>query len=187
MKYIISFAIAAVLAAGCSPIKATYDIDKSVDFTSYKTYAFSEEALSLGIQQLDRDRIISAIDNEMSARGFTRSDTPDALIDLHVKLEEKRDATATTTGPGMYGGFGGPWRYGYGGGFSTTQINVNEYVEGTLFINFIDKSTEKIVWQGRGTKTLDENASADKKDANINAGVRKVFEYFPVKPAAATK
>lgn len=88
------------------------------------------------------------------------------------------DATATSTGPGYYGD---PWRYGYGGGFSTTQINYNEYIEGTLFINMVDKTTEKIVWQGRGTKTLDESAEADKREKNINYAVKQIFTKYPPK------
>ena len=80
-------------------------------------------------------------------------------------------------GPGY--GYGGPWRYGYAGGFSTTQINYNEYIEGTLFVNIVDKSVEKIVWQGRATKTLDENADADKRESNINAAVKQIFTKYP--------
>jgi len=189
MKKIL-FALTAAVVVGCSSIKATYDMDKTADFTKYKTYGLTEDARTLGIQELDRNRILAAIDAEMSARGITKSDSPDALIDLFVRLEQKREATATTTGPGMYGGYGaygGYGRYGYAGGFSTTHIDVNEYIEGTLFINLVDKGSEKIVWQGRGTKTLDQAASGDKKEKNIKAGVKKIFEYFPIKPIPATK
>jgi hypothetical protein len=183
MKRLLLFFILSAMIAGCSGIKATYDIDKSVDFTKFKTYAFSEETLKLGIQELDRDRILRAVDREMTARGFTKSDSPDAIIDILIKLQERKTATATNTGGGMYG-YG---RYGYGGGFSTTQINVNEYVDGTIFVNFVDKSVEKIVWQGRGTKTLDESASGEKKEKNINAGMKMIFSHFPVKPSTASK
>jgi hypothetical protein len=167
-----------IALAACSSVTTTYDYDKTVDFTKYKTYNFSEDALKLGIQELNRNRLLAAIDNEMTARGFTKSDNPDALIDLQAKLEQKRTATATTSGGGMYG-YG---RYGYGGGFSTTTVNYDDYTEGTLFINFVDKGTEKIVWQGRGTKTLVENASPEKREANINNGVKMIYEKFPVKP-----
>jgi hypothetical protein len=167
--------------AGCSSLKTSYDYDKQTNFSNYKTYAYTEEAMKLPIQELNRTRLMNAIDTEMTSRGFTKSDAPDVLIDLHVKAEQKRDATATTTGPGMYGYGGGAYRYGYGGGFTTTQINVNEYVEGTLFINMIDKSTEKLVWQGRGTKVLDEDASPEKREKNINTGVTAIFAHYPPK------
>ena len=96
------------------------------------------------------------------------------------KMEQKRTATATTSGGGMYGGYG-YGRYGYGGGFSTTTVNYDDYTEGTLFINVVDRSTEKIVWQGRGTKTLNENASPEKREANIKNGVSLIYQKFPIK------
>jgi hypothetical protein len=78
------------------------------------------------------------------------------------------------------GGYYG--RYGYGGGFGTTQINYNTYMDGTLFINVVDKTSEKIVWQGRGTKTIDENASPEKREKNINYAVKSIYYKYPVKP-----
>ena len=160
-------------------MKVGYEYDKQADFTKYKTYAFSEDAVNLPIEQLNRDRIIKAVETEMAAKGFTKSDSPDVLIDLQVKAKTETDATATNTGAGMYGGpygFGGG--YGYGG---TTHVTYNEYLVGSLFINMVDKSTEKIVWQGRGSKTLDEDASPEKRETNINSGVKQIFAQYPPK------
>lgn len=173
--------IVTIALAACSSITTSYDYDKTVDFTKYKTYNFSEEAKKFAIQELNRNRLLAAIDHEMTARGFTKSDNPDVLVDLMGKMEQKRTATATTSGTGMYGGYG-YGRYGYGGGFSTTTVNYDDYTEGTLFINVVDRSTEKIVWQGRGTKTLDENASPERREANINNGVKMIYQKFPIKP-----
>ena len=181
MKKIILYSLVALLVfAACSSIDVSYDYDKDANFTSYKTYGYTQEALALGIGDLNRDRLLKAIDAEMTARGFTKSDSPDALVDLIVKAQERTQATATNTG-GYYG------RYGWGGGMSTTTINYDQYVDGTLFVNFIDKSTEKMVWQGRATKTLDESASPEKKETNIKNAVKMIFTKFPVKPVAAAK
>lgn len=177
MKRIVLVFLVAVMA-GCSSVNISSDFDKQADFSKYKTYVFSEEALKLPVGDLNRDRILKAVEAELTAKGFSKSDSPDVIVDLNVKAEQKMDATATSTGPGYYGG---PWRYGYGGGFSTTQINYNEYIEGTLFVNMVDKSTEKIVWQGRGTKTLDEDADADKREKNINYAVKQIFTKYPPK------
>ena len=179
-KIILSALVALLVFAACSSIDVSYDYDKEANFTSYKTYGYTPEALALGIGDLNRDRLLKAIDAEMTARGFTKSDSPDALVDLIVKAQERTQATATNTG-GYYG------RYGWGGGMSTTTINYDQYVDGTLFVNFIDKSTEKMVWQGRATKTLDESASPEKKETNIKNAVKMIFAKFPVKAAAASK
>ena len=91
--------------------------DSQADFAKYKTYTFSEDALKLPVEQLNRDRIIKAVETEMAAKGFTKSESnPDMLVDLNVKTVQRTEATATNTG-GMYGRGS---RYGYGGGYSTT-------------------------------------------------------------------
>lgn len=174
------FSLLTLMAVSCgSSVSVTSDYDKQADFASYKTYAFSQEALKLPISDLNRSRVLAAIDTEMAAKGFTKSESPDIIVDLIVRAEEKVDATATTSGTGGYYGGYGAMRYGYGGGFTTTSINYDEYIEGTLFINFVDASTQKIVWQGRGTKTIDENASAEKREANINAGIKAIIAEYP--------
>jgi hypothetical protein len=163
-----------LLALGaCSSIKVTHDFDSTADFSKYKTYAFTDDAKNFPIQELDRSRILNAIDKEMTAKGFTKSENPDVLIDLQVKLEQRQTATATNTG-----GYG-RYRYGWGGG--TTYVNVENYVDGTLFVNMVDKSSEKLVWQGRGTKTLEEHPTPEKKEQNINYAIQQIFTKYPPK------
>lgn len=169
-----------VALTACSSLKVSYDYDGQADFTKYKTYAFTEEALKLPIQQLNRDRVLQAIETELAAKGLTKAtDNPDAWIDLHVRAEEKMEATATTSGMGM--GYGGGYygRYGYGGGFATTHVDYNKYVEGTLFVDFVDVAAQKIVWQGRATKTIDEDASAEKRAQNITYAIKQIFMKYP--------
>jgi hypothetical protein len=164
--------------AACSTVKVGYDYDKQADFTKYKTYTISEETMKMGVNQLTRDRLIAAVEAEMAAKGFTKSDNPEVILDARIKGEEVQTATATTSG-GPYGyGYG---RWGYGGGFSTTTVNYDTYMEGTLFVTLIDRATEKIVWQGTGTKTIEENASAQKREENINYAVKQIFTNYPPK------
>ncbi len=175
MKKLTYFSL--ILLASCSSISTTYDFDSSVDFAKYKTYEFTDEAKNFPIQELDRQRVLTAIENEMTAKGLTTSaSSPDVLVDIQVKLEQKQTATATNTGG--YGAYRYGWGAGYGG---TTHINVENYVEGTLFVNMIDKSTEKLVWQGRGTKTLEDHPSPEKKQQNITYGVQQIFKTYPPK------
>ena len=91
--------------ASCSSIQVSYDYDKSTDFSKFKTYEYTGDAMKLPIHELDRNRISAAIDKQMTAKGFTKSDNPDVLLDLQVKLEQRTEATATNNG-GMYYGRG---------------------------------------------------------------------------------
>jgi hypothetical protein len=160
----------------CSSVRTTYDYDKQVDFAKYKTFAFSQDDLAASVGQLNRDRIMKNMEAEMLAKGFTKSGTPDVIVDVHIKSQKKMEATAVTDGYSY-----GPYRYGYGRGYSTTHVNYDEYTEGTLFISIIDSATEKIVWQGTGTKTFDETASAEKRDANINYAIKQILLNYPPK------
>jgi hypothetical protein len=172
------FLIIPVLFAfvACSTVKVAYDYDKQADFSKYKTYVISEETMKMaGINQLNRDRIIAAVEAQMAAKGFTKADNADVILDVRIKGEEVQTATATTSGGYGYG-YG---RWGYGGGFSTTTVNYDKYTEGTMFVTLIDKATEKIAWQGTGTKTVEENASAEKREKNIDYAVTQIFTNYP--------
>jgi len=176
MKKILLLISVAVIAVSCASIKVTSDYDKTAPFTGYKTYAYTPEALALAVDELNRNRLIAAVDNELSLKGFTKSDKPDVLIDLKLATEKIQTATATSSG-----GYGYGYRYGWGGGFSTTSINYDSYDEGTLFVDMIDATKLQLVWQGRGVGTLDPDASADKREYNIKNAVKMIFEKYPPK------
>jgi hypothetical protein len=171
MKRIIFLTLTIIIVASCATIKVTSDFDKTAQFATYKTYAFTPEALALNIEELNRKRLITATENELSLKGFTKSEKPDVFIDLKITGEKKQTATATSTG-GFYGG-----RYGWGGG--TTTVNYDSYVEGTLFIEMVDAAKSQIVWQGRGVATLNPDASAQKRESNINSAVKMILAKYP--------
>ena len=168
----------ACLWISCAPsVRISSDYDKQADFKKYKTYAFTKETYLLNIDPFNRERIMRAVDSGMVSKGFAKSENPDVLVDLTVKAVQKTEAYATSSG--MYGG---PWGYGYGMGFTTTQINYDQYVEGTLFINMVDNSTQKIFWQGRGTKIIDPELSAERREVNIINAVKRIFTLYPPAP-----
>jgi hypothetical protein len=171
-----------LLAASCSSIRVSSDFDKNAQFATYKTYAFTNEALSLPVNQLNRDRILAAMEKELAAKGFTKSETnPDVWIDLKLTAKEKQSATATSS-PSYYGyGYGYGYPYAWGGGFSTTTIDIDQYLEGTLFVDMIDVKEKKLVWQGRAVGTIDEEASQQKREQNINYAAKQVFRHYPPK------
>jgi hypothetical protein len=175
MKNLLLLSFILICFASCSSIKVSSDFDKTAGFTSYKTYAFTPEALALPLDDINRNRLLAAVEKELAAKGFTKSDKPDVLIDLNIKTQTQQTATATNTG----GYYGRGYRYGYGGGFSTTTINYDTYTDGTLFIDMIDASKKQLVWQGRGTKTIDQDASQQRREENINYAVKQIFVKYP--------
>ena len=177
MKKLLFIAVVVLITVSCSTVKISSDFDRTANFSSYKTYSFTQEALSIPINDLNRNRLLKAVEGELAAKGFTKSDSsPDVFIDLQLKGEQKQTATATNSG-----GYGYGYRYGWGGGFSTTTINYDTYVDGTLFVDMIDAKANQLVWQGRGTATLDPDASEAKREKNINYAVKQIFMKYPPK------
>ena len=175
MKKLLLPILIMIIAASCSTIKVSSDYDKTAGFSAYKTYTFTQEALNIQLDDLNKNRLINAITTELSAKGFTKAESnPDVLIDVKLKGEQKQTATATSSG-----GYGGGYGYRWGGGFSTTQINYDTYIDGTLFIDMIDASKKQLVWQGRGTKTIEPDANQDKREKNINYAVKQIFMKYP--------
>ena len=94
--------------SSCSTLKVSRDFDKQSNFAAFKTFAFSDERLTLPIGDLNRDVFINAIETEMAAKGFSKSDNPDVVIDLRIRADERTEASATAMGPpGFHGGY---WR-----------------------------------------------------------------------------
>jgi len=163
-----------LLLAACSTVKISSDFDKSVNFSAYKTYAYTKEAEQLPINDINRKRVLQAISEELAKEGFTQSEQPDVWIDLKVLLKEKETATSTTASP-----YGAGYGYRWGGGFSSTNINVERYLEGTLFVDMIDVSKKQLVWQGRAVSILDPHASPEKREQNVKKFIKQIFTKYP--------
>ncbi len=177
----ITFILLAAVAVSCSPVTVSYDYDRNTNFNAYQTYSFSDDTSKPDPEAnpFFKDRVMRAIENEMTERGFTKTDRePDVFVDLHVKREEYQQATASTNYPLGYW----PWRFGFANGFTSSNVNYNDYVEGTLFVNIVDAENEKIVWQGRATKVLDPDLSPEKREQQVNVAIDDIFDKYPVSP-----
>ena len=177
MKNLVFF-LAMVLFAGCSSTKVSFDYDRSANFDDIKTFAFSEESLDMGVNQLNRDRILMAVKNNLVAKGLTQDKDANTIVDVHIKGKEVTQANATSTG-GIYGGYGRYGRYGMGTGMTTTTVTYDTYTEGTMIITLIDAAAQKILWQGSGTKSIEENLSTEKREETINKVVGEILSKYP--------
>lgn len=165
--------------AGCSSVFVNSDYDKNVDFSKYKSYAFYKGGIDkVEISDLDKKRILRAIDNQLAAKGFIKSDNPDMLVNIFTKTREEVNVNQFNAGWGYGWGFGwNPWMWGGGMGMGNT---VTTNTEGTLFIDLIDAKNKELFWQGEGQGHLTKRM--EKKDENINNFVLKILAQYPPTP-----
>ena len=167
-----------ILSSCGSSINVYSDFDKNTDFSQYKTYAFHKKSIDkVEISELDKRRILQAIEFELNKKGMTKSETPDLLIGIFTKERKEVDVNQYYNNWGYGWGYG--WR-GYGWGYPYYWGNssyVSTSIEGTLFIDLIDTKKNELVWQGEGVGYLAQDRS--KKEAVINEFVAKILAQFP--------
>lgn len=178
MKNILKFLPVILLlfvVSSCSSVKVASDYDKNANFNNYKTFAFFKTGIDKAeINDLDKRRILRAIEAELLAKGFTKSEQPDMLVSIFTNSREKVNVYTNGYGPYGYGWGWYPWYwggYGYGGSTVTTST------EGVLYIDLIDANKKELVWQGMGTGYLSQNM--EKKEERIMEFVNKIMEKYP--------
>lgn len=179
-------ALALVLLASCSSVRVVSDYDQQADFNTYRSYAFYKTGIDKAqISDLDKKRILRAIENELGSRGFVKSENPDVLISIFTKERERVDVYNNNFGWG-YGGFYNPWVWGPGWGWGWGGNNVSTSTEGSLYIDVIDANKKELVWQGRGVGTLNNTKNIEKKEERIREFVSQILEEYPPTTAVAS-
>lgn len=167
--------ILTVLITSCSSVRVASDYDKGANFNSYKTFAFFKTGIDKAeISDLDKRRILRAIETELLAKGFSKSENPDMLVSIFTKSQQRVDVYNNAWGFGGWGwaGFGPGWGWGW-----NNQPMVSVQSEGTLFIDLIDMKNKELVWQGMGTGIISQKV--EKKEERIKEFVSKIMEKYP--------
>ena len=161
-----------IVIISCSSVRVAADYDKNANFNEYKSFAFFKTGIDKAeISDLDKRRLLRAIEAELLAKGFTKSENPDLLVSLFTKSREKINIHNNHFGYG-YGWGWSPWYWG--GHYGNT---VSRSTEGTLYIDLIDADKRELVWQGMGTGYLTKNM--DKKEMRFKEFVFKIMERYP--------
>lgn len=167
-----------VVVSSCSSVRVASDYDSKADFNQYKTFAFFKSGIDKAeISDLDKRRILRAIESELMAKGYTKSETPDMLVSIFTKSNQRVNVYNNAWGAGAWGwggwgGFGPGWGWGW-----NAQPTVTTSTEGTLYIDLIDAKKKELVWQGMGTGYLAQGR--EQKEARIKEFVSKVMEKYP--------
>ena len=188
---LISTAILAIVLAACGPsVKVRTDTAPNVDMGSYHTYGFFTK---LGLEEEGGSSILgehfrNAISTQMNSRGYRQADAPQLQINVTAATDDKVRVN-TYQDPYLYGGYyggygvygrgvwGGPMFYG-----GATRTTVTQYTQANVYIDLVDASQHKLVWQGVATFTLTDKMQQQAQQA-VNNTVSEIFAKYPV-PAA---
>jgi hypothetical protein len=161
-----------LFAGRASAQQVKTDYDRSTNFGQYKTYSWKQVKTK---DSLDVDRIKSAVNAALAAKGWTQVDSGGDVSIVAIETTQEQQTLNT-----FYDGFGGGWRYRGFGGMGEATTTTDTYKVGTLVIDLFDTNTKALLWRGTSSDTLSNNSNKNIK--NLDKGVDKMFKHFPPEP-----
>jgi Domain of unknown function (DUF4136) len=171
-------ALSALALTSCETIRVSSDYDHAASFTGYHSFAWLPREHHGSANALAVQRAHDAIQAELTRKGFTYTENAaaaDFVVDFTIGSRERIDVQSYPSaymGPGWWGP--GWWGYPYWG----TDVDVHQYREGTLSIDFFDGHSHRAVWHGWAKKEL-TRSDIENSEAPIRAAVAQILARFP--------
>ena len=178
----VAILLVSLLSACSSGLKVRSDIDPAANFSSYTTYNFFQP---MGIESgynspIFGEHFREALGGELARRRYQVADTPDLLINVTIRGDDKvsirSHASPYMTG-GYYGRPGGA-QYGSAVGVGVTLGGGAKIKsEASVFIDFVDFKEHKVVWQGVAVIEVNDKVAQQLRNAIFTATNKVMAEY----------
>lgn len=178
----------AVMLIGCSSMEVSSDYEKSVDFSSLKTYRWAplktkgRGNTSEQFQLLDT-QVHAAVERELAAKGYEKQlqGNPDFFIRYYVWVQTREDSNALSQWS--------QWQYrldpvdvglGLESGGGEAPL-VSDFEEGTLLLMITDGESQRFIWRGTAKARLIPSEGQQQQKRQINEAVTRILAQFPPK------
>ncbi|TDS15717.1 DUF4136 domain-containing protein [Sphingobacterium paludis] len=186
LGYIFAFSVLALLAS-CASVQYNTTKMQTQDFGQYKTYGWLPPVDSLSKNYFNNDiakaNILNTANKELESLGLTYSkDNPDILFRyIPIVNNKSRLVYHSNVGWGGMGpwgwGMGWSWGMGWGGGYSY-PVGSEKFRYAHLIIEALDRRTNAVVWQARGSFDTKAPERAINKLPHV---VNGIFKEYPTK------
>jgi hypothetical protein len=163
-------AATAIAATACAPVRVNASLERGMDFTHYKSYAWAaSDHFSTGDPRLDnneffQDRLRRTADGILATRGFEQGSTTaaDLVIHYHASVRETIDVNGLDR------------KYGY-----CDSCRSSIYDAGTITLDFVDAHTNKLVWRGWSEGSLDGIDNQSIIEQRVDDAVTRILQKLP--------
>lgn len=190
MVRVLGFLLLASALSGCavSPQIRT-DAAPGVNFGTFQTFSFFTPLSTdrAGFHSLVSQQLMFSARREMEVRGFRFVEDPaqaDLLINFHAHVAEQvrvRTVPDPWVGSSYWHhrrGFYDPWR-GHSRWPTHNRVDVDQFSEGRLSVDIIDRRQNMLVWEAVASKRLTQRTLNDLGPAMDDA-VHEMFARFPL-------
>ncbi len=146
-----------------------YNFMPGTNFSKYHTYKWITIPENVHPSQIVDQEIKQAIDAQLAAKGFTKTDgdTADLYLGYQCSVDQER----------QWSGFG---MRGIGGGMGS--VSSSTISNGTLAVDFYDPADKQLVWRGTAAQTLNPSGNQQKDMQKLNKAMAKLLKNFPPPP-----
>lgn len=185
-----SLAMAAAILLGlqaCSSssgIDSTFDYNRQIDFSGYKTYAFmSEHPMAVSqtqgaVNPMIEGRIMEAIRIAMNGKGYNEVSDPESAsmaigftVGSRDQIKVDSYPSSFSTGYARRGSY-----YGYNTG---TETRVRQYTEGQLAVDVFDVASHTPAFHGVASKKISDS-DRQNQQAVLNAIATEALAGLPL-------
>lgn len=188
-------ALLATLLWGCasgSGVTTTYDVNPSIDFSGYRTYAFmSDHPMHVSqaqgaVSPMLEGRLMESIRISMNGKGYNEIHDVEAA-DMAISFTVgSRDQIKVDTYPASFHAGYNSWgrHYGYGAGYGYgTETRVRQYTEGQLAVDVFDVASHNPAFHGTGIKKLTDSDRENQQEV-LNLITNEALSSFPLAGSA---
>lgn len=185
-----------VALVGCAnPIKVNSDYLEGTDFNQYKTYRWQDDAnINSSFDEfLASDfidgRLHTNVDTQLRSKGYVYREqgSVDFLVSYRISSEPRENLRS------YGGGYYAPWwsvgsfnrhrSLGYGVGLhNAPRLTVDRYLYASLVLDMVDAESQQLIWRGKAERRIPEQQTSEKRRANLERVVAKLFKDFPSRP-----
>ena len=151
-----------ITLVSCGP-KVYVDYDTKTDFEEYETYNFYDPSNS-GLNELDNERVMDAIENELDSLGKEPKVIPDFSIEFYAELFVENQPHNVGL---SFGGIGG-----------TIPANYEKEMI-SLTINFADALTDELFWQAVIEEEFDKEMTPEERNQFFKELVKEALSKYP--------
>lgn len=165
--------LSALILTGCASMNVNSYVERGIDIRQYHTYDWGAPGIfSTGDPRLDNnrffdERVRTRVEKVLASRGFTKttSGTPDLLVHYHANVTQEIDIRNIDR------------EYAY---CDAADCRPYLYDTGTLFVDLVDPSTNKLVWRGWAEGSVDGVIDNQEwMEARIDDAVTRILERLP--------
>ena len=136
--------------------------DETGDFAHYRTYAWKAGTPARNPNM--EDFIVGSVETQLNAKGLARVDTePDLYVATYVLPDKVSADELRNSGLEFWSG--------------VVSVSPSDLGAGTLVIDLVDAGSEKVVWRGVASETI--QGTFKKMEKKVDSAIRKMFKRYP--------